>query len=187
MGEIEDALGILIKAGTRKENITVLHCNTEYPSPYEDVNLLAMLTIRDAFKVNVGYSDHTLGIEIPIAAAALGASVIEKHFTLDRNMKGPDHKASLEPSELKAMVEAIRNTEKALGDGIKKTSRSEMRNKEIARKSIVAATDIKKGTRLTDKNITTKRPGSGISPMEWFNVIGKTAIRDFKEDELIEL
>ncbi len=187
LGEIEDALDILISCGTKKENITVLHCNTEYPTPYEDVNLLAMLTIKEAFKVKVGYSDHTLGIEVPIAAVALGASVIEKHFTLDKNMEGPDHKASLEPHELKAMIDAIRNIEKALGNGIKKPSKSELKNKDIARKSIVAKREIKKGEIFTEDNITVKRPGTGISPMRWYEVLGKVASRDYKEDELIEL
>lgn len=187
LGEIEDALGILMEAGTQKDNITVLHCNTEYPTPFEDVNLLAMLTIRDAFKVDVGYSDHTLGIEIPVAAVALGATVIEKHFTLDRNMEGPDHKASLEPHELKAMISAIRNVECSLGDGVKKTSTSEMKNRPIARKSIVAAKEIKKGELFDNTNIAVKRPGTGISPMEWDRIIGRRANKDFKEDELIEI
>ncbi len=187
MGEIEDALDILTKAGTRKEDITVLHCNTEYPTPFEDVNLFAMLSIRDAFKVSVGYSDHTLGIEIPVAAVALGATVIEKHFTLDKNMEGPDHKASLEPHELNAMVRAIRNIEKAMGDGIKKPSASEIKNKPIVRKSIVAAKEIKKGEVLSEETLSVKRSGSGISPLEWDRIIGRKAIRDFKEDELIEI
>lgn len=187
LGEIEDALGILMEAGTQKENITILHCNSEYPTPFEDVNLLAMLTIRDAFKVDVGYSDHTLGIEIPVAAVALGAIVIEKHFTLDRNMEGPDHKASLEPHELKAMISAIRNVECSLGDGVKKTSASEMKNRPIARKSIIAAKEIKKGEIFDNTNITAKRPGTGINPMEWDKIIGRRANKDFKEDELIEI
>ena len=187
LGEIEDALDILISCGTKKENITVLHCNTEYPTPYEDVNLLAMLTIKEAFKVKVGYSDHTLGIEIPIAAVALGASVIEKHFTLDRNMQGPDHKSSLEPNELKAMVKAIRNVEKALGDGIKKPSPSEIKNKIIVRRSIVAKRNIKRGEIFNEENITVKRPATGISPMRWYEILGKTATRDYKEDEIIEI
>ena len=187
LGEIEDALDILISCGTKKENITVLHCNTEYPTPYEDVNLLAMLTIKEAFKVKVGYSDHTLGIEIPIAAVALGASVIEKHFTLDRNMQGPDHKSSLDPNELKAMVKAIRNVEKALGDGIKKPSPSEIKNKIIVRRSIVAKRNIKRGEIFNEENITVKRPATGISPMRWYEILGKTATRDYKEDEIIEI
>jgi len=187
LGEIEDALDILIICGTKKEDITVLHCNTEYPTPYEDVNLLTILTIKEAFKVKVGYSDHTLGIEVPIAAVALGASVIEKHFTLDKNMEGPDHKASLEPHELKAMIDAIRYIEKSLGDGIKKPSKSELKNKYIARKSIVAKREIKKSEIFTEDNITVKRPGNGISPMRWYEVLGKVASRDYIEDELIEL
>ncbi|MGD0281836.1 MAG: N-acetylneuraminate synthase [Dissulfurispiraceae bacterium] len=187
LGEIEDALDALIKAGTDKKDLTVLHCNTEYPTPKGDVNLRAMLSIREAFKVNVGYSDHTLGIEIPVAAAALGAAVIEKHFTLDKNMRGPDHKASLGPGELKAMVEAIRNIETALGDGIKRVSLSEVKNRAIARKSIVASKNIKMGEILSERNITAKRPGTGISPMEWDQVIGRVAKRNFVIDELIEL
>jgi len=185
IGEIEDALDILINAGTKKENITVLHANTEYPTPMEDVNLKAMQTIACTFGINVGYSDHTLGIEVPIAAVAMGAKVIEKHFTLDRNLPGPDHKASLEPDELKAMVKAIRNIELAMGDGIKKPSPSESKNIVIARKSIVAARDIKKGELFSEKNITAKRPGNGISPMKWDEVIGTIATKDYKEDELI--
>ncbi len=185
--EIGDALKILTGAGTPKENITVLHCNTEYPTPMEDVNLRAMLTIRDTFDVKVGYSDHTLGIEVPIAAVALGASVIEKHFTLDANMKGPDHKASLEPAGLKAMVEAIRNVEKMLGDGVKGPSPSELKNMPIVRKSIIAAKDITKGEIFTDENIAVKRPGIGINPMEWDEVVGQVAKNNFKEDEVIKL
>ncbi len=186
LGEIEDALNVLMENGTEKEKITVLHCNTEYPTPYEDVNLKAMLTIKNAFNVKVGYSDHTEGIAVPIAAAALGAEVIEKHFTLDKNMEGPDHKASLEPNELRMMVNAIRNIEKVLGDGIKKPSKSEMKNKPIARKSLVAIKKIGKGDLFTKENIGIKRPGNGISPMRWDEVIGKTAKRDFGEDDLIE-
>jgi N,N'-diacetyllegionaminate synthase len=167
--------------------LTVLHCNTEYPTPFEDVNLLAMLTLKDTFKINVGYSDHTQGIEVPVAAVALGAKVIEKHFTLDRNMPGPDHRASLEPHELKSMVLAIRNIERAMGDGIKKPSPSEFKNREIARKSIVAAKEIKKGEPFSEDNLTAKRPGTGISPMEWDRIMGRAAIRDFKKDELIEV
>jgi len=187
LGEIEDALDILMNSGTEKGKIIVLHCNTEYPTPYQDVNLNAMLTIKKAFNVRVGYSDHTGGIEIPIAAVALGAEVIEKHFTLDRNMSGPDHKASLEPNELKLMVTAIRNIEKALGEGIKKPSQSERKNINIARKSILASCSIKEGEVFSKKNVCTKRPGYGISPMRWDEVIGKTAKRDFSEDDLIEL
>lgn len=185
--EIENALNILTKAGTHKKNITLLQCNTEYPAPFEDINLRAILTMRDSFEINVGYSDHTLGIEAPIAAVTLGATVIEKHFTLDRNMEGPDHRASLEPDELKAMVNAIRNIEKSLGNGIKKPSPSELKNRPIARKSIVAARDIKKDEIFTEENITAKRPGIGINPMEWNNIIGRMAKKDFKADELIEI
>lgn len=187
LGEVEVALNALVAAGTKREDITVLHCTTEYPAPIEDVNLLAMITIREAFKVNVGYSDHTLGIEIPIAATALGATVIEKHFTLDKDMEGPDHKSSLDPKELKLMIKAIRNVEKALGNGIKRSSPSEKKNKHIVRKSIVAARCIKPGECFTAENITTKRPGTGINPMEWDKVMGKKAIRNFKEDDLIEI
>jgi len=187
LGEIEDALNVLMKAGTAREDITILHCNTEYPTPFEDVNLWAMLTIKAAFPgIRVGYSDHTLGIEIPVAAVALGASVIEKHFTLDKNMEGPDHKASLEPHELKEMVKAIRNIEKALGNGIKKPSPSEMKNKPIARKSIVAACPIQKGELFTERNITVKRPGTGISPMRWDDIIGRRASRSYGKDDLLE-
>ena len=185
IGEIEDALDVLVQAGTKKEDITVLHANTMYPTPMEDVNLKAMVTIGKTFDVKYGYSDHTLGIEVPIAAVAMGASVIEKHFTLDKNMPGPDHKASLEPEELKAMVSAIRNIEVALGSSIKKPSKSELPNKEVARKSIVAKKDIKKGEKFTKENLTIKRPGNGISPMRWDELIGKVAQRDYKEDELI--
>lgn len=186
LGEIEDALDVLNESGTPLKSITVLHCNTEYPTPFEDVNLRAMLTIRNAFPgISVGYSDHTNGIEVPIAAVAMGASVIEKHFTLDRNLPGPDHRASLEPPELSAMISGIRNIEKALGTGSKKPSPSELNNKPIARKSIVAAFPIKKGETLTEMNITAKRPGIGISPMRWDEVIGRKAGRDYKADEII--
>ena len=167
--------------------ITLLHCTTNYPTPMNDVNLRAMLTLKKHFDCDVGYSDHTRGIEVPIAAVALGASVIEKHFTLDRNMEGPDHKASLEPDELKAMVGSIRNIELALGDGVKEPAESELVNINIARKSIVAARSIAKGELLTEDNLTTKRPGNGISPMRWNEVIGTEAMRDFDEDELIEI
>jgi len=187
LGEIEDALDVLIEAGTPRENIVVLHCNTEYPTPYEDVNLRAMLTIKEAFKVRVGYSDHTLGIEVPIAAVAMGAEVIEKHFTLDKNLPGPDHKASLEPHELKAMVRAIRNIEKALGNGIKKPSPSEKKNIIVARKSIVAKRDIKKGELLTEENLTTKRPATGLSPMMWEEIIGKRANKDIAKDTPLQM
>lgn len=183
--EIGEALEVLLEAGTQKNNITVLHCNTEYPTPMEDVNLKAMSTIAKEFNVKIGYSDHTLGIEIPIAAVALGATVIEKHFTLDKTLEGPDHKASLEPEELKAMVLAIRNIEKALGNGKKEPSKSEIKNKIIARKSIVANTDIKRGTLFTIENIAVKRPGNGISPMLWDGVIGTIATKDYSEDDLI--
>lgn len=183
--EIETAVSVLRNNGVT--DLTVLHCTTEYPTPFDDVNLNALHTIKEKFGVKVGYSDHTTGIEVPIAAVALGAVVIEKHFTLDRNMEGPDHKASLEPHELKAMVDAIRNIEKALGDGIKQPAESEKKNMAIARKSIVAKVDIKAGELLTEDNLTVKRPGNGISPMNWFEVIGKKAIRDFQEDELIEI
>lgn len=185
--DIENAINVLITNGVSKDIITVLHCNTEYPTPMKDVNLKAMLEIKEKFGVKIGYSDHTEGIEVPIAAVALGATVIEKHFTLDKNMEGPDHKASLEPSELKAMVKSIRNIEQALGTGHKTISESERKNIEIARKSIVAAKDIKEGEIFTEENLTVKRPGNGISPMEWENVIGKMAKRDFQEEELIEL
>lgn len=187
MQDIENAVATLLKWGTKKEDIIILHCNTEYPTPYQDVNLKAMDAIRNKFGVEVGYSDHTKGIEVPIAAVALGATVIEKHFTLDRNMEGPDHKASLEPDELKAMVSAIRNIEQAVGDGIKKVTDSEKGNIAVARKSIVAARDIKKGEIFSEDNLTVKRPGTGISPMRWEEVIGQVAKRDFSEEELIEL
>lgn len=185
--EIGAALKLLEDAGTPREKITVLHCNTEYPTPMADVNLRAMLTIRDTYSVDVGYSDHTLGTEVAIAAVALGASVIEKHFTLDRTLPGPDHRASLEPAELKAMVTAIRNIEAALGDGIKQPSASEAKNKAAARKSLVAACAIRRGDPLSPTNLTVKRPGTGISPMRWHEIIGKPAPRDFAPDELIEL
>jgi N,N'-diacetyllegionaminate synthase len=174
LGEIEDAILVLEKNGCPRKSITVLHCNTEYPTPMDDVNLKAMNTISQAFGVAVGYSDHTLGIEVPIAAVALGATVIEKHFTLNRNLAGPDHKASLEPDELKAMVKAIRNTEKAIsGSGRKEPSNSELKNKEIARKSIHLARGLAKGTALTEEDLIPLRPGNGISPMEWSNIIGR--------------
>ncbi len=182
--EIGNALDVFSEYS--KEYITLLHCNTEYPTPFEDVNLKAMETLKETFHVKVGYSDHTQGIEIPIAAVALGAEVIEKHFTLDRSMAGPDHKASLEPDELKEMVKAIRNIEIALGNGEKRPSKSEKKNITIARKSIVAKKNIKKGDIYSEDNITTKRPGNGISPMEWFQVLGREAVKDFQKDELIE-
>ena len=185
LGEVEDALAILTCNGTPKENITLLHANTMYPTPMEDVNLQAMVTIGRAFGVAYGYSDHTLGIEVPTAAVALGASVIEKHFTLDKTMQGPDHKASLEPNELKAMVQAIRNIEKAMGDGIKKPSKSETPNIKVARKSIVAARVIKKGEVFSEENLTVKRPADGINPMRWDEVVGSVASKDYEVDELI--
>ena len=186
--EIKDAVKVLIDNGVSKNKITILHCNTEYPTPMEDVNLKAMLHIQRELEVSVGYSDHTLGIEVPIAAVALGATVIEKHFTLDKALPGPDHKASLEPNELKTMVTAIRNIEKAMrGSGLKEVSASEEKNKPIARRSIVAATNIAKGDIFTEENLIVKRPGTGISPMLWNEVIGKKAKKDFLEDELIEL
>jgi len=187
LGEIEDALAVLEGAGTLRESITVLHCNTEYPTQMSDVNLCAMGNIGRALGVAVGYSDHTLGIEVPIAAAALGASVIEKHFTLDRNLVGPDHNASLEPKELKAMVLAIRNIELALGDGIKRPSASEVKNRPIVRKSLVAVRDIRAGEIFSAENVTAKRPGTGLSPMRWDDVMGCAAKRNFAVDELIAL
>ena len=187
LSDIKAAYKVLADNGIRKEQITILHCNTEYPTPYEDVNLRVMTALKDEFKVEVGYSDHTKGIEVPIAAVALGAIVIEKHFTLDRNMEGPDHKASLEPDELKAMVSAIRHIEQALGSGHKTVSESERKNITIARKSIVAACDIKAGEIFTEENLTVKRPGTGISPMRWEEIIGTKAIRDFAEEEIIEV
>ncbi|WP_061205816.1 N-acetylneuraminate synthase [Leptospira santarosai] len=187
LGEIESALLVLETTGAKRNEITVLHCNTEYPTPYSDVNLSAMKSIADAFKIKVGYSDHTSGIEVSVAAVALGASVIEKHFTLDRSLPGPDHKASLEPNELKTMVRSIRNVELSLGDGIKKPSNSELKNISIARRSIVAAFSIKAGEIFTRENLTAKRPGDGISPMRLDEVIGLKAKRDFFEDELIDL
>lgn len=183
--EIQDAIKVLKENGTT--DITVLHCNTEYPTPMVDVNLNAMNTIKENFNVEVGYSDHTIGIEVPIAGVAMGAKVIEKHFTLDKNMEGPDHKASLEPSELKDMVTAIRNIEKAMGNGEKVPSKSEIKNLNIARKSIVAKKIIKKGDRFTEDNLTCKRPGNGVSPMKWEDVIGTVANEDFIEDEMIKL
>ncbi|MFA7610534.1 MAG: N-acetylneuraminate synthase [Sulfurimonas sp.] len=185
IGEIEEALDILEKAGTKKKNITVLHANTQYPTPMRDVNLKAMVTIGKTFDVAYGYSDHTLGIEVPIAAVAMGAHVIEKHFTLDKTMKGPDHKASLEPDELQAMVKAIRNIELALGSSVKKPSKSEIPNIQVARKSIVASQDIKKGEVLDEANITTKRAGKGINPMRWDEIVGSVALKNYKEDEPI--
>lgn len=183
--EVEDAVAILRENGV--EDITVLHCNTEYPTPYTDVNLKAMLTLKDRLNLKVGYSDHTMGIEVPIAAVAMGATVIEKHFTLDKSMDGPDHKASLEPEELRAMIRAIRNIENALGDGQKTPSYSEKKNISIVRKSIVAQKTILKGEMFTEDNLTVKRPGDGISPMHWNELIGKKAQKDYEADEMIEL
>lgn len=187
MQEVKDAFQVLIDNGVKKSNITILHCNTEYPTPMQDVNLRAMLSIEKEIGVGIGYSDHTLGIEIPIAAVAMGAIVIEKHFTLDRNMDGPDHKASLEPDELKNMVKAIRNIEVAMGNGAKKPSKSEMKNILVARKSIVALKKIRKGEIFTAMNLGVKRPGVGVSPMKWNDILGEEAHRDYKIDELIEL
>lgn len=185
LAEISNAIRVLKENGAGE--IKLLQCNTEYPTPYSDVNLRAMLTLKEMFGCKVGYSDHTQGIDIPIAAVSMGATIIEKHFTLDRNMEGPDHKASLEPDELKQMITSIRNVEKAMGTGEKTPSESEKKNIAIARKSIVALIDIKKGDILTEINITTKRPGNGLSPMKWHEVIGQKAKRDFQKDELIEL
>lgn len=184
VNEIREAVAVLNQYGAGE--ITLLHCTTEYPTPYEEVNLRAMLSLREEFHLKVGYSDHTKGIEVPIAAAAMGARVIEKHFTLDRNMEGPDHKASLEPDELCSMVRQIRNIEKALGSGRKEPTKSERKNIAVARKSIVAACDMKSGTLFTEENLAVKRPGSGISPMKWFEVLGQRASRDYREDELID-
>lgn len=187
LGDVEAAIDALEAAGTPRSRITVLHCTTEYPTPMSDVNLRAMQTLQAAFGVRVGYSDHTPGIEVAIAAVAMGASVIEKHFTLDRSLPGPDHQASLEPHELKAMVVAVRNIEVALGDGVKRLTPSEAKNKPVARKSIVASRNIRVGEIFSNENLTAKRPGTGISPMRWNEMIGGVAIRDFAEDELIEL
>lgn len=187
LGEVKDALDILIKSGTKKKDIVVLHCNTEYPTPFRDANLLAMLKIKDGLGVKVGYSDHTLGIEAAIAAVAIGATVIEKHFTLDKDMTGPDHRASLEGHELKSMVNAIRNIEQAMGSGVKKISSSEKDNIYAVRKSIIARVGIKKGECFTKENLAVKRPGTGISPMRLGDVVGKTAKKDFSQDELISI
>ncbi|KIC63411.1 N-acetylneuraminate synthase [Chryseobacterium taiwanense] len=188
MEDIEAAINVFLSEKISKDDITILHCNTEYPTPMNDVNLKAMLSIQHKFGTEVGYSDHTLGMEVPIAAVALGASVIEKHFTLDNSMEGPDHAASLEPLQLKEMVKAIRNIEQAIsGDGLKKPSASEIKNIEIARKSIVASKSISKGEIFTEKNLTIKRPGTGISPMKWDQVIGKVALKDYLTDDLIEI
>jgi N,N'-diacetyllegionaminate synthase len=187
LGEIETALAVLERSGTPLERVTVLHCTTEYPAPMEEVNLRAMSTIREAFGVAVGYSDHTLGIEVALAAVAMGARVIEKHFTIDRTLPGPDHAASLEPAELKALVRGIRNIERALGSTRKAPTPSESRNMAVARKSLVAARTIRRGERFSETNVTAKRPGTGISPMRWDDVIGRTATRDFSVDDLIEV
>ena len=185
ISEIKDALEILEKNGAGE--ITILHCNTEYPTPLKDANVKAMLDIKANFGTAVGFSDHTLGLEAPLAAVSLGATVIEKHFTLDKTMEGPDHQASMAPEELVALVESIRKTEIALGDGVKKVTESEAKNKDIARKSIVAKVPVKAGEVFTEENITVKRPGNGISPMRWYEVLGQVAKRDFSLDELIEL
>ncbi|MEB2778418.1 N-acetylneuraminate synthase [Algoriphagus sp. D3-2-R+10] len=188
MNEVQEAYEVLILEGLHKSGISIVHCNTEYPTPMEDVNLKAMNDIGDKLSVKIGYSDHTLGIEVPIAAVAMGATVIEKHFTLDRNLPGPDHKASLEPTELKAMVAAIRNIEKAIsGSGKKEPSPSEIKNKSVARKSIIATKAIKKGEKFSESNLGIKRPGIGVSPMRWDEVIGSYAIKDFEVEELIIL
>jgi len=186
--EVAEALKVLESAGTTRKQITLLHCNTEYPTPMDDVNLRAMETLRAAFPglKGVGYSDHTLGIEVPVAAVAMGATIIEKHFTLDRSLPGPDHRASLEPDELSAMVQAIRNIETALGDGGKNPTASESKNRPIARKSIVAAKHIDEGEVFTEENLTVKRPGTGISPMRWDDLVGRVAGRNYEEDELID-
>ncbi|CAM1341396.1 N-acetylneuraminate synthase [Tenacibaculum amylolyticum] len=184
--EVKEAVEVLINGGVDKNKLTVLHCNTEYPTPMKDVNLKAMLHIKEEVEVNIGYSDHTLGVEVPVAAVTLGAEVIEKHFTLDRNMEGPDHRASLEPRELKLMVDSIRNIEKALsGSGIKEPSVSETKNKDIVRKSIVAIKPIQKGEAFTEENLGIKRPGNGISPMNWDRVIGQISNKDFNIDDVI--
>lgn len=183
--EIREAIAVLEENGAGR--MTLLHCNTEYPTPYEDVNLNAMETMRAVFGKEVGYSDHTLGIEVPVAAAALGAVIIEKHFTLDKDMEGPDHKASLEPEELAAMIKAVRNIETALGSSEKKPSPSELKNLAAARKSIVARRNIRQGELLTEENLAVKRPGAGISPMRYPDVLGTRAVRDFKADQFIEL
>ncbi len=186
MDEIRSAIDILIQSSLSKDDITVLHCNTEYPTPMKDVNLNAMVNMGNELDVKVGYSDHTLGIEVAIAAVALGAEVIEKHFTLDRSFSGPDHSASLEPNELKSMVTSIRNIEFALGDGIKRPSESEKKNISIVRKSIIAKKDIKKGELFSEDNLSTKRPGTGISPMLWDDLIGRIAQKSFQKDDLIK-
>lgn len=187
LGEIEEAINVLTEAGVSREQICVLHCNTEYPTPMEDVNLQAMLGIRQALQVEIGYSDHTQGITVPVAAVALGATVVEKHLTLDRSLPGPDQLASLEPEEFAEMVKAIRNVERAIGDGIKRPSTSEAKNKQIVRKSLVASREISKGERYSEENVCAKRPGTGISPMRWDDVRGRVSPRYYKKDELVEL
>jgi N,N'-diacetyllegionaminate synthase len=186
MEEIAAAINVLVDSGTSRTKITVLHCTSAYPAPMPEVNLLAMRSIQNTFKVAIGYSDHTLGIEIPIAAVALGATIIEKHFTIDRNLSGPDHKASLEPTELKYMINAIRNIEVALGDGLKIPMPSEIANRAIARKSIVSTQRINLGDEFTEENLTIKRPGTGVSPMKWDEFLKKKAHRDYFPDELID-
>ncbi|MEG1862044.1 MAG: N-acetylneuraminate synthase family protein, partial [Oscillospiraceae bacterium] len=185
MFEVKQALEVLYKNGSH--DVTILHCNTEYPTPLKDANVRAMIDLKNTFGTKVGYSDHTLGLEAPLAAVSLGATVIEKHFTLDKTMEGPDHGASMDPQELVALVKAVRNTELVLGDGIKHVTQSEAKNKDIARKSIVAKRPIKMGEAFSEDNIMVKRPGNGISPMRWYEVLGKTAKREFSLDELIEL
>lgn len=187
LSEVGRALKWLYSSGTPKHDVTLLHCNTEYPTPIEDVNLNAMATMRKRFNVNVGYSDHTLGIAVPIAAVAMGAVVLEKHLTLDRNMSGPDHRASLEPSEFSEMVSSVRAIESAFGNGVKTPSRSEMKNIVIARKSIVAARDILKGEIFSERNLTVKRPANGISPVYWDKVLGRRATKNFKKDTKISM
>jgi len=186
LDEVKNAINILVNAGTNKSNITVMHCNTEYPTPMEDVNLRAMVTLKRELGTNAGYSDHTMGIEVPVAAVALGATIIEKHFTLDKKMDGPDHSASLEPGELKSMIIAIRNVEKSMGDGVKLPSQSELNNLAVARKSIVASRPIRAGEAFTHENITVKRPGTGVSPMKWDFYIGRIATKDYQVDEMID-
>lgn len=187
LSEIESAISVLEESGTNRAKITLLHCTTEYPAPFVDVNLKALDTLRHAFGVEVGYSDHTEGIEVSLAAVALGATIIEKHFTLDRKLPGPDHKASIEPTELKSLVSSIRNIEMSLGNGIKRASNSELKNITVARKSLVASSKIMKGELLTEFNITVKRPGSGISPMRYDEIVGRRAIKDFEVDDLIDI
>ena len=187
LGEVNAAMDVLLRVGMRRENITVLHCTTEYPTPMQDVNLRAMLTMAEELGVKVGYSDHTMGIEVSVAAVAMGATVIEKHFTLDRALAGPDHRASLEPDELSEMVTAIRNVESALGNGNKVPAPNELTNRDVARKSIVAAREIKAGEIFDTENIAVKRPGTGVSPMQWYEVLGRTASKSYRKDELIEI